>query len=222
MKEKEQEQAEQELVSEEEKKASLEEDTLSVQAEDEEEEGEEEEVDVDDDDEEDPPLSPEEQLKEEVKRLETSLLRAHADLENFKRRTARERQESIKYANKQIFLAMLDVIDNFERALSSVPDPKDNLAIGVKMIHKQLLDVFSQHGVEPIEAINRVFDPYLHEALVSEVTEEVPENTVMEEFQKGFRFHDKLLRPSKVKVAVAPDSPEGESEEEIIAPDEEE
>lgn len=171
--------------------------------------------DEDEDEDEDPQVAELERLKNENRELNARVLRVHADLENFRKRAAREKQESIKYANKQIFLNILDVLDNFERALSSAEDPKDNFVVGVAMIHKQLIDTMTQNGVEEIDAKGKAFDPYLHEAFAKEETDEFEDNTVMDVFQKGFLFHGSLLRPAKVKVAAAPaEQPETETEEE--------
>jgi molecular chaperone GrpE len=175
--------------------------------------------DDDDDDEDDDSIEAALRHKEkEVEALKTRLLRSHADMENFKRRFERDKQDSIKFANKNIFLQLLDVLDNFDRAFSAAPDPKDNFVIGVNMIYKQLGEVLTQNGVEEINAMGRLFDPYLDEALAKEVSTEHPESTVLEVFQRGFRFHGSLLRPAKVKVAVAPEPEIIDSEE---APDEE-
>ncbi len=159
-------------------------------------------------------------LKQEIESLKAQnqdyaarFLRAHADLENFKKRSGREKQESIKFANKQIFLQTLNVLDNFERALAAAEDPQDNFVIGVEMIRKQLQEVLTQNGVEEIEASGKPFDPYLHEAIAKEPSDEFDDNVVMEVFQRGFRFQGALLRPSKVKVATGK-MDEGDSDEE--------
>ena len=160
------------------------------------------------------------ELQEEVTSLKTRLLRARADLENFRKRSGREKQEHVKYANRKVFLELLDVIDNFDRALTAVTDPKDNFVIGVKMIQKQLMDVLGNNGVEIINAEGRFFDPYLDEAIAREHTDELEENAIMEVFQKGFRFHGQLLRPTKVKVAVKPDSAAPNQEETPVSDEE--
>lgn len=157
-----------------------------------------------DEDEMDPQEAEISRLKTENRELNARILRAHADLENFRKRSAREKQESIKYANKQIFMSILDVLDNFERALSSATDPKDNFVIGVAMIHKQIVETIKQNGVDEIEAMGKPFDPYHHEAFAKEETDQFEDNVVMEVFQKGFLFNGSLLRPAKVKVAVTP------------------
>jgi len=154
------------------------------------------------------------ELESEVASLKHMLLRARADLENFRKRSEREKQEHVKYANRKVFTDMLDVIDNFERALGAVADPQDNFVIGVKMIQKQLLDVLGNNGVEIINAEGRLFDPYLDEAIAREHTDEYEENAIIEVFQKGFRYHGQLLRPSKVKVAVKPETKDEAPEEE--------
>lgn len=142
-------------------------------------------------------------LQEELRNMQARVLRTQADLENYKKRAEREKQESIKYASKRLFGQILEVMDNFDRALMAITDPKDNLAIGVSMIHKQLQDVLAQNGVEEIVAIGRPFDPYLDEALAQEPRADVEEHTVIEVFQKGYRFQGNLLRATKVKVATA-------------------
>ncbi len=165
------------------------------------------EFDEEDEDEEDDDLAEAQahiaRLQEELRNSQARILRAQADLENYKKRADREKQESIKYTSKRLFGQILDVMDNFDRALMAITDPKDNLAIGVSMIHKQLQDVLAQNGVEEIQAIGRPFDPYLDEALAQEPRADVEEHTVIEVFQKGYRYQGNLLRATKVKVATA-------------------
>lgn len=165
------------------------------------------EFDEEDEDEEDDDLAEAQahvaRLQEELRAGQARVLRAQADLENYKKRAEREKQESIKYASKRLFGQILDVMDNFDRALMAITDPKDNLAIGVSMIHKQLQDVLAQNGVEEITAVGRPFDPYLDEALAQEPRADVEEHTIVEVFQKGYRYQGNLLRATKVKVATA-------------------
>ncbi len=159
------------------------------------------------------PEEPEDELtrlKSENEEMSRRVLRAHADLENFKKRNIRERQESIKFANKDIFLKILDVLDNFDRAMMSANDPKDNFVIGVGMIQKQLMEVLTSSGVEEVAAEGKPFDPYLHEAIAQEPTDEHPEHTIIEVYQRGYRFGGTLLRPVKVKVAAPLESSEAE------------
>lgn len=146
-------------------------------------------------------------LQAENADLKGRLLRAHADLENFKKRAERDKQDTIKFANKNVFMNLLGVIDNFDLAMMAATDMKDPFVVGVDMIHKQLAEVLRQSGVEIIDAEGKAFDPYLHEAIAQEETAEVAENTVMHVLKKGFRFHGQLLRPASVKVAKAPTGP---------------
>lgn len=154
-----------------------------------------------DEDEEHQELSDLERLKEENKKLNSAVLRGRADLENFKKRSERERQDSLKFANKYLFEQILHVLDNFDRAMIAVKDSKDNFVIGVQMIQKQLQEVLTNNGVEEIDALGKPFDPYMHEAIAKEYSPDHPEHTILEVFQKGYRFKGQLLRPAKVKVA---------------------
>lgn len=144
-------------------------------------------------------------LRTENENLRNQVLRARADFENARRRTDREKQEAIRFANKRIFFQLLGVMDNFERAIGANQDPEDPFAVGVVMIQKQLEEVLTQNGVTEVPALNQAFDPYMHEAFAKEPSSEHPENTVIEVFQKGYKFNDQLLRPATVKVSTSPD-----------------
>lgn len=169
-------------------------------------EAEEEDSEDDDGDTDDEDLDPKDkridELETELNSVRTNFLRARADLENFRKRTMREKEEHAKFANRRIFTELLDVMDNFDRAMTAIQDPKDNFVIGVKMIQKQLTDVLGAQGVEEIPVGDRAFDPYLDEAIAREHTNDHEENAILEVFQKGYRFKGQLLRPTKVKVAV--------------------
>lgn len=195
--------AEENTSTEEVETAEVVEGEIEFDEEDDEDTSEEYDDDEEEDDELEEALDRIEKLEEENAALRARALRAQADAENFKKRNERERAESVKFANKRVFIEMLNVLDNFDRALISVADPKDNFVIGVQMIHKQLMEVLNQNGVEEINAVGRQFDPYLDEALAQEVTTEHPEGTVMEVFLKGYRYQGQLLRATKVKVAAA-------------------
>ncbi len=145
-------------------------------------------------------------------------LRALADLENFRRRSEKEKAEAQRYAGFDLLREVLAVVDNMERALGA-DGSLDDLKQGVEMIHRQLLDLLKRHNVERIEADGQPFDPGVHEAVASEETAEVTEPTVLQEMQSGFRMHDRLLRPSMVRVAMplekaAPSSETADSEPE--------
>lgn len=140
---------------------------------------------------------------ETLRQRNEQLMRVAADFENYKRRQERERSEMTKFAGQKVIAEMLPVIDNFERALQTEPKPEEfeNFIDGVKMIQKQFMDVLSKAGVEAIEAMGQPFNPEFHEAIMQEENSDVPDETVVGEFQTGYTMHGRLLRPSVVKVS---------------------
>jgi molecular chaperone GrpE len=145
-----------------------------------------------------------EKLKEENSSLKDQYLRKHADFENFRRRMNKEKQDSIKYGNSGLLKDLIEVIDNFERAIKSSTDTDDITTFreGIAMIEQHFTSMLSSKwGLEKIEAVGQEFDANLHEALMMEDSEEVEVTTVMEDFQTGYKLHDRVLRPTKVKVA---------------------
>ncbi|RPH48922.1 MAG: nucleotide exchange factor GrpE [Desulfobacteraceae bacterium] len=152
-------------------------------------------------------------LEEKLKKSETEskqaydrFLRVSADFENYKKRTAREISEFRKYANESLISEMLSVVDNLERAvISSSANEKLNSCLidGVGMTLKEILKVFENYGVKPIDSLCREFDPNFHQAVMQQESEDHPENTVIAELQKGYMIHDRLLRPSMVIVSAA-------------------
>lgn len=138
-----------------------------------------------------------------LKERNSQLMRIAADFENYKRRQEREREESAKFAGQQLITNLLPVLDNFERALQaeSVSEEMANFVEGVRMIHRQFLDVLTKTGVTPVEAMGEPFNPEYHEAIMSEANDEVPDETVIGEFQRGYVMHGRLLRPAVVKVS---------------------
>ncbi len=130
-------------------------------------------------------------------------LRTAAELDNFRKRKEREVSDLRKYANQNLLKELLGVVDNLERAIDATRDPgsTDGLVEGVDMTLKELLKIFENAGVKPIEAVNQPFDPSLHEAVMQEESADVPENTVIRELQKGYQIHDRLLRPAMVVVS---------------------
>jgi molecular chaperone GrpE len=140
--------------------------------------------------------------------LYDKLLRGQAEFENFRRRTERERAELYQHGREDVLLEFLPVVDNFERALSSLETSEGDaeaLRHGVELIHKQFKDALSKLGLEPVEAVGQTFDPHVHEAVTTEATDKHKENTVIQEFQRGYKIGDRLLRPAKVKVASSPE-----------------
>ncbi|MGD8677278.1 MAG: nucleotide exchange factor GrpE [Desulfobacterales bacterium] len=134
------------------------------------------------------------------------LLRVSAEFENYKKRTAREMLDFQKYANQSLLRELLPIIDNLELAIKAAAEAADStdacLLDGVELTRKEILKVFENFHVEPIDALGKPFDPNFHEAVMREESEEHPENTVVNELQKGYLMHDRLLRPSMVVVAM--------------------
>lgn len=142
-------------------------------------------------------------LKEEIQKLKQDYLRQMADKENLRKRLEREKSEYYQYALSEFFGELLIVLDNFERSLKI--DEQKNLNSfqeGVEMIYKQLLDLLKKYGVKPIEIKDKIFNPHLHQALMTEESEGVEEPQVGEEFQRGYMLNERLLRPSLVKVIL--------------------
>ena len=148
-------------------------------------------------------------LEAEVKDLREGLARRQADFENYRKRVDRERSETYNRVVADIAAKLLPVLDNLKRALeteasveAAESDEFRHFLSGVDLIHKQLNGVLDALGVKPIRAEGEHFDPHLHEAVVTEPTEDYEPDTVMQEIVSGYRLGDKLIRPSLVKVAV--------------------
>jgi molecular chaperone GrpE len=135
------------------------------------------------------------------------LVRTMADMENFKKRAARERQDAIKYANEALLESIIPVLDNFEAALAAANAPNtsvQSLQSGVNMIQTQLKSAMSEAGLEEIDATGQPFDPNIHEAISQQETDEVPEGQVVQQVRKGYKLRERLLRPASVIVAKKP------------------
>ena len=132
------------------------------------------------------------------------LLRKTAEFDNYRKRVERERRERMEYAAADVLTDLLPLVDDLERALQAESDAgTDAYRKGVELILKQMLDLLRRRGVTPIEAIGRQFDPHLHQAVKHEVVPGHPEGEVVEEFRRGYKLGDRLLRPAMVKVAKA-------------------
>ncbi|WP_437185081.1 nucleotide exchange factor GrpE [Planctomicrobium sp. SH668] len=151
-------------------------------------------------------LSPLEQVTQERDELRDLILRTRAEMDNVRKRMNRERDEERKYASLPVVLDLLPVIDNLGRAVSSGKSASDPQALlqGVEMVAKQLEDVLSKQGLKLIPSVGQPFDPNLHEALQQVPTADHPPMTVIQEFERGFQLHDRVVRPSKVIVSSAP------------------
>jgi molecular chaperone GrpE len=128
-------------------------------------------------------------------------VRVLADFENFRKRTEREKADFFRYAVANVLKDVLPVLDNFDRALDHAEEG-DEFHKGVALIYKQLYEVLLKHGLKPIDESGVAFDPNIHEAVVREEDDSVPNHTVTAVLQKGYFLHDRLLRPALVKVAV--------------------
>ena len=128
--------------------------------------------------------------------------RLAADFDNFKRRTRQEQIDRTQFANEELLRKLLPILDNLRRALDHAPESVDpNWFEGVKMVARQFEDVLRAQGLSPIPAVGEKFDPAQHEAIASEETDEHEEGTIVEEMQPGYRLHERVLRPTLVKVA---------------------
>ena len=148
--------------------------------------------------------------QDEAKRNWDLYLRARADLENYRKRAQREKEDLGKFANEKILREILPVMDNLERALEHAGEDaagKEGLLEGVEMTLKQFSRVLETFGVQPVAAVGEPFDPARHEAMGQVESAEHPPNTVARELQRGYLLNDRLLRPALVMVAKAPAGP---------------
>jgi molecular chaperone GrpE len=146
------------------------------------------------------------ELKEKTKLAEDYLNRLkylQADFENYKKRVAKEREEFVKYANEPLIIKLIDIYENLERAVENGKKTEDNEALlqGIEIIYKQLKDVLEKEGLAQIKAVGEKFDPFRHEAVMKEQRDDCEEDTILEEFQRGYTLNDKVIRYSKVKIA---------------------
>jgi molecular chaperone GrpE len=154
-----------------------------------------------------------EQLKlkeEEAKNNYERFIRQSAEIENFKKRATRDKEDAIRYANETLVKELLPIIDNLERAIAhaKASDNGGSLVQGVEMILKGLFDVLGKYGVSQISAVGQPFDPQLHEAMAQVESDSGAPNTILEEHQKGYLLKERLLRPSLVTVVKVSKSEE--------------
>ena len=153
------------------------------------------------------------ELKSKLYDAEDKLLRSLAENDNLRKRHDKEIEDNSKYAIKNLSLSLLNVADNLQRALESIPNSEasglddnviKNLVIGIKAVEKELIDSLEKHGVKRFDSINQKFNPDIHQA-VSKVHNEKVDGTIVEEMQKGFKIGDRLLRPAMVVVSMGPE-----------------
>jgi len=143
------------------------------------------------------------QLAGEKAELNDRLLRAQAEFQNFKKRVDRERGELYEYASMEAVRAMLPVLDDFERSLKVESTDKEYVK-GMELIYQRFYDALKKLGLEPIVSAGEAFNPHIHHAVDMVETDAAPPDTVLEEFQRGYNFKGRMLRPAMVKVAVQP------------------
>lgn len=147
------------------------------------------------------------ELKEEAgraKEYQDKMLRLHADFENTRKRLEREKQDFLKFANEGIIMELLNILDDLERAVGLAESKHEDLPAflkGVEMILVHLYEMLKANGLKPIEAAGKLFNPHLHEALMQVEDKGKPENTIVEELQKGYMLNDRVIRTAKVKVS---------------------
>lgn len=142
-------------------------------------------------------------LTAEAEEHQQRFVRAQADFDNFRRRTQKEKEELAKYASMKLITELVPVIDNFERAMATVPEGTENESFskGIQMIFRQLESVLNNEGLTAMETVGQPFNPEFHQAIMQVESDEYEEGTVVEEVQKGYMLKDKVLRPAMVKVS---------------------
>jgi molecular chaperone GrpE len=142
-------------------------------------------------------------IDEAIAEQRNQFLRLSADFSNYKKRVEKEKLDGMKYANEKIIVEMLTVVDNLERAISHSEDAANEEALlsGIKMVHKSLMEILKKQGLEAIPTEGQPFDHFLHHAVMTEHSDEVEVDTIIQEFQKGYTLNTKVIRPSMVKVA---------------------
>jgi molecular chaperone GrpE len=140
------------------------------------------------------------QLREERDKFLDLLQRTQADFENYQKRNRRELELERQYAFAPLVRDLLPAIDNLERALSSVKE-ETPLSQGIRLVHAQLLETLRRHHIQAIDALDKPFDPHLHQAVMQQPAPDKPPNTVLQVLEPGYLYHDRVLRPSKVIVS---------------------
>ncbi len=146
-------------------------------------------------------------LKEEAdlsKEYWDKILRLQADFENMRKRLEKEKQDFVKFANEEIILELLSILDDLERTVDLAQAQHQDLPAflkGVEMILAHLYEMLKENGIKPIEAEGKIFDPHCHEALMQAENKDLPEHTIVEELQKGYLLNDRIIRTAKVKVS---------------------
>jgi len=143
------------------------------------------------------------ELETKLQEMENRYLRLHADFDNFRRRARLDFEAAQKYRAQSLVTDLLPALDNFERALKVGADDEKTKSVlqGMEMVYRSIIEALKKEGVEQIEAVGKPFDPYLHQAVMQVEDSSYESNTVVEEFQKGYKLKDRVIRPSMVKVS---------------------
>ena len=141
-------------------------------------------------------------LRDKITALEDKVKRQMAEFDNFRKRTTKEKEQMFSMGERSVIEKMLPVVDNFERGLAAVPEAEKGSAIasGMEMIYKQMIKQLEDLGVKPIEAVGKEFDPNFHNAVMQVESDELESGVVAQEFQKGYTYHDTVIRHSMVGV----------------------
>jgi molecular chaperone GrpE len=162
-----------------------------------------------------------EQKTKEAAEANDRYLRTYADFENYRKRMQRDLADFRKYANEQMARELLSVVDHLALAIKHAAesgDQSEGLRQGVELVYKQFRDVLEKFDIKPFDSQGESFDPAKHDAMMQEVADGVPENTVVEVFQEGYLYHDKVLRHAKVGVSKRPPEEPRASQEEDVTP----
>ena len=143
------------------------------------------------------------QTKAELEKFRDLALRSSADLDNYRKRMSKEREEAIKFANSSFLERLIPILDNFEFGLEAARSASSPVSIleGMKMVQKQIQDFLSSAGIEMIDATDQHFDPQLHEAISQEESKQVPDGIVIRQLRRGYKLRDRLIRPANVVVS---------------------
>ncbi len=152
-------------------------------------------------------------VENEKEELNDKILRARAEFENYKKRVLREKNDLLKYGTEKFALELLPVADNFERALEQAKDADNTESVvdGIEMILKQFINTLEKFHIKSFDSVRLPFDPEKHEAMTQQVHDKYEDNTVIEEFHKGYSIGNKLLRPARVIVSKKPPQKEEKS-----------
>ncbi|MBI5464615.1 MAG: nucleotide exchange factor GrpE [Ignavibacteriales bacterium] len=151
------------------------------------------------------------EVEQQLAQYKDMLLRKAAEFENYKRRSEQEASNIVKFANESLIEDILPIVDDLERSLKHGKEKPDFDALykGIELIYQKLLKMLEQRGVKPLETLGTEFSVELHDALMQLPTSDVPPHTVVEEVEKGYKMHERVLRHAKVIVSAEPPSPEG-------------